>query len=90
VRLDTEGRCSEARIGLCNAGDTPVVIAAAGACLVGERIGRLQIDEAAAVVQRSIEPGGNVHASKEYQRHIAGVLTARALACANERAGREH
>jgi carbon-monoxide dehydrogenase medium subunit len=90
VRLDAEGRCSEARIGLCNAGDTPVVVAAAGDCLVGERVERPQIEEAAAIVQRSIEPGGNVHASKEYQRHIAGVLTARALACANERAGREH
>jgi CO/xanthine dehydrogenase FAD-binding subunit len=31
-----------------------------------------------------------VHASSEYQRHIAGVLTARALARANERAGRGH
>ena len=30
LRLDAEGRCSEARIGLCNAGDTPVVVAAAG------------------------------------------------------------
>jgi len=85
VRLDAEGRCSQARIGLCNAGDTPVVVAAAGECLVGERVERPQIEEAAAIVQRSIEPGGNVHASKEYQRHIAGVLTARALACANER-----
>jgi CO/xanthine dehydrogenase FAD-binding subunit len=90
LRLDADGRCSEARIGLCNAGDTPVVVAAAGDGLVGERVGRAQIDEAAAIVRRSIEPGGNVHASAEYQRHIAGVLTARALACANERAGRGH
>jgi CO/xanthine dehydrogenase FAD-binding subunit len=90
LRLDADGRCSEARIGLCNAGDTPVVVAAAGDSLVGERIAPPQIDEAAAIVRRSIEPGGNVHASKEYQRHIAGVLTARALAAANERAGRGH
>jgi carbon-monoxide dehydrogenase medium subunit len=90
LRFDAEGRCSEARIGLCNAGDTPVVVAAAGDCLIGERVERRQIDEAAAIVRRSIEPGGNVHASSEYQRHIAGVLTARALARANERAGRGH
>ena len=90
LRFDTEGRCSEARIGLCNAGDTPVVVAAAGDSLVGERVEQRQIDEAAAIVRRSIEPGGNVHASSEYQRHIAGVLTARALARANERAGRGH
>jgi CO/xanthine dehydrogenase FAD-binding subunit len=88
LRLDAEGRCSEARIGLCNAGDTPVVVSEAADRLVGERIGRPQIDAAAAVVRRSIEPGGNVHASSEYQRHIAEVLTARALACAKERAER--
>src|SRR5215475_10127776 len=52
LRLDVEGRCSEARIGLCNAGDTPVVVAAAGECLVGERVERPQIEEAAAIVQR--------------------------------------
>jgi carbon-monoxide dehydrogenase medium subunit len=88
LRLDAEGRCREARIGLCNAGDTPVVVAEAADRLVGERIGRRQIDAAAAIVRRSIEPSGNVHASSEYQRHIAEVLTARALACANERAER--
>jgi 6-hydroxypseudooxynicotine dehydrogenase subunit alpha len=88
LRLDAEGRCREARIGLCNAGDTPVVVAETADRLVGERIGRRQIDAAAAIVRRSIEPSGNVHASSEYQRHIAEVLTARALACANERAER--
>src|SRR5262249_53510510 len=59
LRLDVEGRCSEARIGLCNAGDTPVVVAEAADRLVGERIGRRQIDEAAAIVRRTIQPGGN-------------------------------
>jgi carbon-monoxide dehydrogenase medium subunit len=88
LRLDAEGRCSAARIGLCNAGDTPVVVAEAADRLVGERIGRPQIGDAAATVRRTIQPGGNVHASSEYQRHIAEVLTARALACANERAER--
>ncbi len=90
LKLDAAGRCAEARIGLCNAGDTPVVVAAAGDALVGQRIEAAQIAEAAERVRRSIEPGGNVHASKDYQRHIAGVLTARALATANERAGRGH
>ena len=53
-------------------------------------IGAPEIDEAAALVQGAIDPGGNIHASKEFQRHIAGVLTARALATANERAQRGH
>jgi len=46
--------------------------------------------DCAALVQNAIDPGGSIHASKEYQRHVAGVLTARALATANERARRGH
>lgn len=90
LRLDDEGRCAEARIGLCNAGDRPVFAAAACESLVGRQIDAPEIKEAAALVQRAIDPGGNVHASKEFQRHVAGVLTARAVATANQRAGRGH
>ena len=40
-------------------------------------------------VSGAIDPGGSIHASKEFQRHLAGVLTAR-LDDANERARHEH
>jgi CO/xanthine dehydrogenase FAD-binding subunit len=86
VRLDAQRHCAEARIGLCNAGDGPVLAAAAGASLAGRAIGAAEIREAAALVQDAIDPGGSIHASKEFQRHLAGVLSARALATANERA----
>jgi aerobic carbon-monoxide dehydrogenase medium subunit len=86
VRLDADGLCKDARIGLCNAGDGPVFAASASKSLAGARIGAAEIKEAAALVQDAIDPGGSVHASKEFQRHLAGVLTARALATANERA----
>jgi aerobic carbon-monoxide dehydrogenase medium subunit len=90
VRLDAERQCVEARIGLCNAGDRPVFAEEACRSLVGKRIGEGEIAEAAALVQGGIDPGGSIHASKEYQRHIAGVLTTRALVTANQRARREH
>lgn len=90
VRLDEAGRCEEARIGLCNAGDGPVLAAEASASLVGRPIGAPEIEAAAALVQSEIDPGGSIHASKEFQRHLAGVLTARALAAANKRARHEH
>ena len=86
VRLDAQGRCAEARIGLCNAGDGPVFAAEATQSLAGRTIGKNEIDAAAAQVQSAIDPGGSIHASKEFQRHIAGVLTTRALTKANERA----
>jgi len=88
VRIDDDGRCAEARIGLCNAGDKPFLAQDAGASLVGRPIGAAQIDEAGKLVLRAIDPGGSIHASKEFQRHLAGVLTKRALAEANERAQR--
>ncbi len=91
VQLDDDGRCTEASIALCNAGDTPVLAAEAGKSLTGERIGAKTVEAAAELIQRAIDPGGSVHASKKFQRHLAGVLTQRALAKANERAiKREH
>ncbi len=90
VGLDEDKRCNTARIGLCNAGEIPILAAAASESLVGRRISKPEIDEAADLVQRAIDPGGSIHASKEFQRHIAGVLTARALNTANERARRGH
>ena len=60
IRLDEEGRCAEARIGLCNAGDGPVFAAAASESLVGGQIGAPQIAEAAQLVQGEIDPGGKI------------------------------
>ena len=63
-----------ARVALCNAGATPVLVVL------------VDIEDAAAQVQAKIDPPGNVHASKAFQRHLAGVLTRRALQAALERA----
>ncbi len=90
VRLDDDDCCLEARIGLCNAGETPILAEAAGRSLLGRTIDAASIEQAAALVQGAIYPGGNVHASKEFQRHLAGVLTRRALTLASERARHEH
>jgi carbon-monoxide dehydrogenase medium subunit len=86
LRLDEQGRCAEARIGLCNAGDGPVLAAEASESLAGRAVGAAEIAEAAELVQHDIDPGGSIHASKEFQRHLAGVLTRRALTKASERA----
>ena len=88
VRIDDDGRCAEARIGLCNAADKPILAEDAGVSLVGRPIDTAQIEQAGELIQRAIDPGGSIHASKEFQRHLAGVLTKRALAEANKRAQR--
>jgi CO/xanthine dehydrogenase FAD-binding subunit len=63
----------KARVALCNAGATPVLI----------EINQMQ--DAAEEVRKAIDPPGNVHASKAFQRHLAGVLTQRALKTALQR-----
>jgi len=86
MTLGSDGTCTDARLAYCNAGERPMSADAAAHSLVGRAIAATDIDAAAALAQRAIDPAGNVHASKAYQRHLAGVLTRRALRTALERA----
>ena len=86
VALADDGACTHAALGYCNAGATPVPGTAAARVLVGAHVGDAQIRAAAAAVERELDPPGNVHASKAFQRHLAGVLTRRALQTALVRA----
>jgi carbon-monoxide dehydrogenase medium subunit len=42
--------------------------------------------EAADAVRRAIDPGNDIHATAAYRRHVAGVLTGRAIRVAAARA----
>jgi len=85
VTVDDQGRCSQLRLVLCGVGDAPVDASAAAASLMGRHASGEAIEAVAADVQGMIEPSGNVHATPDYQRHIAGVLTQRAVGAALER-----
>jgi CO/xanthine dehydrogenase FAD-binding subunit len=87
VSLDEEERCSDLRLALCGVGETPVDASGAAASLVGQRLTDKAIEAVAAEVQKLIAPSGNVHASRDYQRHIAGVLVSRAIRTAQQRTG---
>ncbi|MBO0755003.1 MAG: xanthine dehydrogenase family protein subunit M [Bradyrhizobiaceae bacterium] len=80
------GQCNDVRVVLCGAGDTPTDVSDAASGLIGHSVDVAAIDHVAASVQKSIDPPGNVHASKAFQRHLAGVLVKRALGVAAERA----
>jgi CO/xanthine dehydrogenase FAD-binding subunit len=86
VSLDEEGCCTGIRVTLCGIGDTPIDASAAAMSLIGQRCTDQAIETVAADVREAIEPPGNVHASADYQRHVAGVLTRRAIAVARQRA----
>ncbi len=85
VSVDEAGQCTDARLALCGVGETPVDASSAAASLVGQRCTDKAIEAVAAEVRCAIDPSGSVHASADYQRHIAGVLTRRAIATAHER-----
>ena len=86
VTLDEDRRCSRVRLALCGVGETPVEASNAVACLIGQTCTDKSMGEAAANVRDAIAPSGNVHASVDYQRHVAGVIAHRALATAYQRA----
>jgi len=86
LSLDPDGRLMDTRITLIAVGATPQRIAKAEDLLRGEMAGDRLFDEVASQVSKEIEPESDVHASAEYRRHVAGVLTRRALRLASERA----
>ena len=86
VTLDDDDHCTAVRLVLCGVGEMPVDASAAADALNGRHITDTMTIAAAAHAQQMIDPAGSVHASADYQRHLAGVLTERALISANQRA----
>jgi len=85
VTLDARDQCSDVRLTLCGVGEAPVDASAEAAALIGQVPSEAAFRDIAASVQAMIDPGGSVHAGADYQRHVAGVLTERALRTATER-----
>lgn len=88
VTLDDDGKCKAAKLVYLNAGDGPVDAREAAQPLLGESPSDARIESAAQTASaQEINPFGNIHASVEYQRHLANVLTKKALKIAVQRAG---
>ena len=90
VTLDEDRRCTHARLVYLNAGDGPVEAGEAGSALEGKIPDEQSIDDAAELAsQKEINPFGNIHASPDFQRHLARVLTRKTLKQAIERANKD-
>jgi CO/xanthine dehydrogenase FAD-binding subunit len=87
LTVDPDGLCTQARLALCGVGETPFDASDAATVLVGHRIDTETMADVADAVMGMIEPAGNVHATPDYQRHVAGILTQRTLTAAYDRAG---
>ena len=86
IALDADGRCIRAAFGLGGAGGTPLAFPKIAARLVGARLDEATVQDVASAAAAESEPGNDLHASAEYRRHLAGVLAARALRAAHEKA----
>jgi carbon-monoxide dehydrogenase medium subunit len=88
VTLDKQKKCQGAKLVYLNAGDGPVEAKEAEKLLEGETLNDKLIDSAAELASGTeINPFGNIHASSDFQRHLARVLTRQALKQAGQRAG---
>jgi len=75
-----------AALALCGVATLPVRVEAAEARLIGQPLDSTLIRSAAAAAWL-VEPVSDIHAGAEYRRHLAQVLSARALTDAARRAG---
>jgi carbon-monoxide dehydrogenase medium subunit len=74
------GHVAEARIGLTNMGRVPVRARAAEAAVAGREASRQALAAAATHADDGTDPPSDLRAAADYRRHLARVLTGRALA----------
>jgi carbon-monoxide dehydrogenase medium subunit/6-hydroxypseudooxynicotine dehydrogenase subunit alpha len=73
------GTCSEARIALLGAADTPVRAREAERMLAGQALDEELAREAAQVATRDIDPTGDIHGSGAYRKRLIEAMVRRAL-----------
>jgi carbon-monoxide dehydrogenase medium subunit len=86
VKKAGDGSCDDVRIGLTHMGSTPLRASAAEQALRGQGLDTESIASAAEQAAEGTEPPGDLNATPDYKRHLARVLTRRALEEAARRA----
>jgi aerobic carbon-monoxide dehydrogenase medium subunit len=77
------GVCQDVRIGLTHMASTPLRASAAEDALRGQPLNEQSIAAAAQLAAEGTSPLGDLNASPDYKRHLARVLTKRALTTAS-------
>lgn len=78
VHLGDDDRLAQATAAYLSVGPYPIVVDLTEA-VTGLPPGTTEFPAAAALAQARIRPGSDIHATAVYRRHLAGVLTQRAL-----------
>jgi carbon-monoxide dehydrogenase medium subunit/6-hydroxypseudooxynicotine dehydrogenase subunit alpha len=74
-----DGSCTDARIALLGAADTPLRATQAEAELKGKRLNEELAAEAARIATSDIEPTGDIHGSGKYRKRLIEAMVRRAL-----------
>jgi aerobic carbon-monoxide dehydrogenase medium subunit len=82
VRKGAGGACEDVRIGLTHMGSTPLRATTAEEALRGQALEPERIAAAAEHAADGTDPPGDLNATPDYKRHLARVLTRRALEAA--------
>jgi carbon-monoxide dehydrogenase medium subunit len=82
VKKDADGTAEDVRIGLTNMGSTPLRATAAEEALRGKALDSGSIAAAAEQAAEGTDPPADLNATTDYKRHLARVLTRRALEAA--------
>lgn len=84
---DGQGRIAGARLGFFGVGSTPVRGSAGEGLLLGLEPTPARLREAALAAAAALSPDGDLHATADYRRRVAGVLAERTLIAALDRCG---
>lgn len=76
------GTISEARVALTNMGSTPIRAYAVEQALQGQQAGAEAVSAACATAAQGTDPPTDLNGDAAYRRHLAGVLTRRAVLAA--------
>lgn len=74
-----EGVVKSARVALAGVAEVPVRAIEIEALLAGNRLADVDRNAVRHAVSAALDPPTDVHASRKYRKHVAGVLVARAL-----------
>jgi len=86
LAMNRNGEVGSASIGLTNVAETPLWAEEAAKILVGSTLDAATVKRAAAAAEAIASPASDTRGPKQYRIKMAGVMLARALARAQERA----
>jgi aerobic carbon-monoxide dehydrogenase medium subunit len=78
----SDGQVAEARVGLTNMGSVPIRATAVESAAAGAQASSEALRAAAAGADEGTQPPADLHGAPDYRRHLARVLTGRALEAA--------